>query len=172
MPFPTPEKQKALDKYVADYKSGKLTEKQRVKWWNEGGEPYDKHFVGWIYFKATPIKGYQHINRFDTLNFFYKINKLMNCGFISEYDSIVIEFRSDEFFDIWRKIADICIQKRLDMNQGIFGDGEIEYLKSLPDWVYSSQDEYTDLYYKSPYFKKEIKTIDDLLWINWVTKNI
>ena len=168
MPFPKKEIAKALEKYVADYKSGKLTEEQRQKWWNEGGKPYDKFFVDYIWEKCTPIKGHEHINRFDTTNFFYKINKLMNCGFMAEYDKIGVVWRSEEMFELMRQIGSITSKKARLMDSGKFSEGEIEYLQGLPDWVDASQKEYTKLYYKAPYFKKQIKTVEDFLWVNWI----
>jgi hypothetical protein len=117
MPFPSLEKQKALDKYVNDYQSGKLTKEQL------NGLPYNKHFVNWIIMKSTPINGFEQINRFDTLNFFYKIIKLMNAGFMAEYDNLGIEFRSEEMFEIMRKISSICIEKSKKMEDGIFIEG-------------------------------------------------
>ncbi len=171
MPFPEPKKAKALDKYVNDYKSGKLTKEQLHEWWEEGGLPYDKHFVGWILMKATPIDGFEHITQFESLNFFYKINKLMNAGFMSEYDKIGIKWQSDEMFDVMRKISSICIEKENQMKKGIFKEGEVEYLKNLPDWVDATQEDYAKLYYEAPYFKKEIKTVEDFLCVNWITEN-
>lgn len=167
MPFPKPEIEKLLEKSVTDYKAGRITDSDLKKWQDENKKPYDHWFAQYVSLKCQPIKGHEHINRFDCLNFFYKINKMMGAGLMAEYDNIGLIFRSDKMFETHRQMSEVCLEKSRLMEKGIFNKGEIEYLQGLPDWVDAGQEEYEKLYYKASYFKKQIKTVEDFLWANW-----